>query len=355
MGAAPALKTDPASQARAWFVRLLSDDISQEEFVEWMRWLDADPTHREAYDRVEGTWSLLALSMAQRPNEKELQSDNYQANESVSQWKRSQRTKPKLVWVLPSAAVILLAVSLAALSFLESNQPRVWHATTARAENMKTRLADGSEINLGAMTTLNVAFTRQTRSVELTRGEALFHVAHDRKRPFVVTTPLGAVTAVGTAFNTDVQKSAVTFTVTEGVVTLAPQAGVHVVKNAGAPLRLTVGERARLRTTPSGLVIERSIADFPPSWMSGRLEYRGERLQAVIEDVNRYSPRPILLQDESLGSLTFTGTIKTNDVLSWVLALPGAFPITVQIDQQQQVILKKKGGDPLPVIAPTTS
>ncbi|MEH3160166.1 MAG: FecR domain-containing protein [Sphingomonas taxi] len=63
------------------------------------------------------------------------------------------------------------------------------------------RLDDGSTVTLGAQTVLTVGFTRERRQLALERGEALFEVAHDRSRPFVVQTPFGAVTAVGTAFD----------------------------------------------------------------------------------------------------------------------------------------------------------
>jgi len=49
-------------------------------------------------------------------------------------------------------------------------------------------------------------FTRSRRSVILGRGEALFEVAHDSARPFVVIAGNGSITAVGTTF--DVRKDA---------------------------------------------------------------------------------------------------------------------------------------------------
>ncbi len=50
---------------------------------------------------------------------------------------------------------------------------------------------------------------------------------------------------------------------------------------------------------------------------------------SVIENVNRYSARPIRLTDPALGKLTFTGTVEVDTIDSWVSALPRVFPVRV--------------------------
>ena len=62
-------------------------------------------------------------------------------------------------------------------------------------------LVDGSEISLNTDSVVEISYSAARRAVVLRRGQALFHVAKDKSRPFVVTAGDRLVTAVGTAFD----------------------------------------------------------------------------------------------------------------------------------------------------------
>src|SRR6185437_13890973 len=63
-----------------------------------------------------------------------------------------------------------------------------------------------------------VTYTQAERDIRLVRGEALFIVEHDPKRPFMVTAENARVRAVGTQFNVRDRTSSVDVSVVEGVV-----------------------------------------------------------------------------------------------------------------------------------------
>ena len=50
----------------------------------------------------------------------------------------------------------------------------------------------------------------------------------------------------------------------------------------------------------------------------GVLLFQSEPLSRVLQDVNRYAPKPITLDDPSIGDLMITGTVVRNDVSGWV-------------------------------------
>jgi transmembrane sensor len=58
----------------------------------------------------------------------------------------------------------------------------------------------------------------------------------------------------------------------------------------------------------------------------------------VIANVNRYSTRPVHIADADLETLTYTGTIKTGAIDSWLNALPQVFSLRVS-ENAGQVIL----------------
>ena len=216
---------------------------------------------------------------------------------------------------------------------------------------MEAQLADGSRVRLGGMTDLKVAFEPHQRSVGLNAGEALFQVAHDRRRPFVVHTPLGEITAVGTAFDIDVESRAVTLTVTEGVVAVAPDPDLDGVREdpARSAIRIRAGQRLRMERDGARLILALSDDQNGAAWTSGRLEYRNASLRSVIDDVNRYATRPIIIADADLANLPYTGTVQLQSADTWVLGLPLAFPLTVELDNQGQFVLRRK----IPASLPT--
>jgi transmembrane sensor len=171
----------------------------------------------------------------------------------------------------------------------------------------------------------------------------MFQVAHDRKRPFVVETPIAAVTAVGTAFNIDIGSTAVTLNVTEGVVRVnAVGAADPGAGPDGSEIRVAVGQRLRMSRVGSRLLMVQTAAPFAPAWQDGRLEYRDEPLRSVIDDVNRYANHAVVIADPDIGALTYTGSVKLDAADAWVMSLPEAFPIRVEVNAAHQLTLKEK-------------
>jgi transmembrane sensor len=316
-----------AAEAREWFVRLLDDDVSADEIALWQAWLARSPAHRAAYDRVTDAWSLG--DVGERPSHAELAQDHYNGSAPVAQWSG----KPKHAVLRPALMAASLAVAVlggaAAFNALPAGEAQA--ITTARAQHKQTQLADGSKIAVGAMTGVQVRMSDRRREIKLDKGEAFFKVANDG-RPFVVRTPFGAVTAEGTAFNVDVSDGQLCLTVTEGMAVVQPS-GLFA-----KPVRVAAGQR--LIVGASGAVVAATAA--PVTWTQGRLEYRGEPLSAVIDDVNRYAEHPIVLRDPSVGQLAYTGTVRLDATGDWAQGLPAAFPLDVAQGEGGVIVLSTR-------------
>lgn len=318
-----------AMEAREWFVRLLDDEVSADEIALWQAWLARSPAHREAYDRVTGAWSLGGAG--ERPSLAELAEDRYDGSVPVAQWRVSPRRRvlrPALIAASLAVAVLGAAATFSALPAGEAQA-----ITTARAEHKQAALADGSTVDVGAMTGVQVRLSDQRREIKLDRGEAFFKVAHDADRPFVVKTPFGAVTATGTAFNVDVAAEQLCISVTEGAVVVQPS-GLFA-----KPVRVSAGQR--LVVNASGAVVV-SASTSPVTWTQGRLEYRGEPLKSVVEDVNRYAEHPVVLRDPAVGELAYTGTVRLDATGDWAAGLPAAFPLSVTSGEGGVIVLSTR-------------
>src|SRR5258705_86287 len=90
--------------------------------------------------------------------------------------------------------------------------------TTDVGEQRSLRLVDGSTVILNSRSRLHVAFTETARPLEVRQGQALFHVAKNSARPFIVRSDGTVVRAVGTQFDVNRNRSGTIVTVVEGRV-----------------------------------------------------------------------------------------------------------------------------------------
>jgi len=78
------------------------------------------------------------------------------------------------------------------------------------------------------------------------------------------------------------------------------------------------------------------------AWKDGHLEYLRIPLKIVIPSVNVHSQKPIVLADDSVGNLLFSGTVFEDQVTDWLRALTIALPIVVIEGDDRIVISLRK-------------
>src|SRR5207249_1896122 len=95
--------------------------------------------------------------------------------------------------------------------------------STGVGEQRSIELADGSTVSMNSKSRIRLRYSQAERSVDLLEGQALFHVAKDHARPFIVKADDTRVRAVGTQFDVYERRSGTVVTVLEGeVAVLAP-------------------------------------------------------------------------------------------------------------------------------------
>ena len=167
----------------------------------------------------------------------------------------------------------------------------------------------------------------RTREITLTRGRALFDVAKDRQRPFIVTAGGTRTTALGTKFQIEHDSERVVVVLTEGSVAVAP-----TNQESASPRRLGKSGWRRVNNCSvdgrRSATVKTSIDTFmATSWSRGRLVFRGTPLSEAVEEVNRYSVRKLRLADPSLASLRVGGNFIAGDSELIVSAFAAALPL----------------------------
>jgi transmembrane sensor len=310
-------------EASDWLLRLNDERCSEEDTAEWLRWCDADRENLDAFESLQRDW--LDLDALKRTHE------SSHAAAATPTWK-----SPRWRWGIAAAFAFALVVGSAAGYWMIEREPA--QRLAASHVNKVATLPDGSSLVLSAKTLVDVDFTGPERHLNLSEGLAYFKVRHDVSRPFVVEVGEVSVTAVGTAFDVRREKDRVIVTVEEGVVEVAsrPHSGAAQpgVWRAEAGYRLAYSTRERTAI----------IASVDPStalkWRTGELAYVWEPLGSVVADVNRYSSRPIVLHDQRVASLRFTGTVFTASIDDWLQAIQSAYPLRVVEGANGEIVLE---------------
>lgn len=303
--------------AADWWTRLRDTRGAEASVEQWLDWTAQNERHLAAFEYVNVFGARLGRldAAARRQLLREF----------------APVATPRRRW-LPLAAAAAVVALVAGTGFL------LWERSAGNAgvqatyasvtgQNRDIVLADGSKVTLGGASRLRVRFNADERQATLEAGEAYFQVVHDSQRPFEVVAGGITVRDIGTAFDVRRSYGEVAVAVTEGKVRVAAAGSAMQTLDAGAGQRVAwdpVGRMLRLGTTTQ----EQAMG-----WRSHRLEFVGEPLAVVVDSVNRYSRRPVRLDGTDVAGLSFTGTVRTDEIDSWLRALPQVFPLQVEMGE----------------------
>jgi transmembrane sensor len=97
------------------------------------------------------------------------------------------------------------------------------HLKSMPGEHREIVLEDGSVVDLAPDTDLAVRYETHRRGIVLVHGQAMFRVAKDAQRPFIVQAAQTQVRAVGTVFNVERASKGILVSVVEGHVAVTQQ------------------------------------------------------------------------------------------------------------------------------------
>jgi len=181
---------------------------------------------------------------------------------------------------------------------------------------MRTRLADGSVVLLSRHARIATVMSDDVRRVRHLSGEAFYQVAHDPARPFVVEVAGYQLTALGTGFNVDPLGDALRVDLLDGRLRIAAHDGGRgLVLNAGQ--RFVGGPEDHVATADPDAA----------AWGEGRLVFDDEPLRLVALRLAAHSDVALVLQDDRVGALRFSGVMAIDDPRSWKVGLESTLPV----------------------------
>ncbi len=336
--------------AAAWLARRDGGIWARDDDEALTRWMDADFAHRVAFLRLQACWQesgrLQALGAGWRSD----------GPPPRGYWRASPETRrDQLLQALSGkkfhsatgrrdgAGARIAFAGMAALCMLAAGwgwrtYSRVDIASylAAPGEVSEVTLADGSHAMLASGSSIDTRFSHRWRRVALERGEAIFDVAKDASRPFVVAAKGRHVVAVGTRFSVRHDDHALRVVVTEGMVRLETPAG------AGDPQPVTVLPAGSVAVVQDNRLMLRTVAladaERLLEWRNGLLEFRDATLAQAAAEFNRHNVRQLVIADASAGALPISGTFRWDNEEGFVRLLEAGFPVRAEIGEQQIVL-----------------
>lgn len=285
------MDTGPAGtvddEAVAWFVRLRDEEASESDRTAFVAWLEASPAHGQAWRELEAVWGVLDQVAVPKPTA--TTAPNILTHSAA---RRTTRTSWR---PLAAAAMLLLAVTaawrLAPAGLLSDHR-------TGIGERRIVALADGSRVELGPASAIDVELTGARRSVRLVAGEAFFTVARDTARPFVVSAGQGEIAVLGTAFDVKIRQS-------EAVSVVVAESKVAVSAAGSQAVGVTAGEEVSYDRNGISAVRPADL-DAAQAWRQDQLVFHDAPLDTVLTELRRYRGGTIQLLGGELGKRRVT-------------------------------------------------
>jgi len=313
--------TDAAAH---WCLRLQAEDCTPAERQAFAQWLAADPQHAVEYQAMLDIWQTA---------------DHLPRSATPGKVIALPLRRPGTWRRYASAAAIALAALPAAawIGWQQGWLPNDYQYLESGNALSHVVLGDGSQVELNLGTELRFTNYKDERRVTLVKGEAFFKVRHDSQHPFIVHAAQGQTRVTGTQFNVWKYEDQVKVTLVEGSVLVSSNAN-----DADGGYRLGPGMQASYQNGDYEPRLNQTYAhDTSLAWRNGKLILDNLSLAQALPQINRYLEQPLVLADESTGSIRISGIYDTRQIKQLVSNLPKVLPVYLTRNEDGSMLLNR--------------
>jgi len=298
------------------FQKYLLNKCSPEEVEELMGLLND-----AAYDELEAPMKALweKSKMQHQTNSVDwgkMFKEVTDSEESLVTVHQTKRRNFRRLWINVAAAAILLVVLSFGINYFlyrDSENPKLTY-TEKIVPVKKTGvifLEDGSKITLNAGSTLRYpkSFNGKTREVYL-EGEALFDVAHDAHKPFIVHSAQLRTQVLGTTFNISAYPGAEKMEVT------VISGKVSVEETVSKRHTMLVSNQRVVFNTQNNLFNTSAVPSVEPTlaWQQGRIGFEDASLAEVASQFYRRYGVKVILANPNLSNCRISIVLNNDSI-----------------------------------------
>lgn len=362
-----------SAEAVDWLLLLKSGEMSVQQRREFKNWLLEDPENGDQFKIINAVWDSTGV-IKDDPFTVSVLSGEPARGKGIDIDRNTRLAKNKIKTLTIAAMLLITVVSvLISRSYLESE--KIYYTSTG--EQKSVFLADGSVIQLDSETKITVFFSGKERQISMKKGRAVFSVAHDPDRPFTVDTGNIRIRAIGTKFVVkNLRKIKVSVSVIEGKVQVTRTDPLELLAERKSlpgdnrpnvlPEKYAVqGTTARqvhpIEKKPEGAAIEtiakgeeiivneqKKVYRIQPvdmknisSWSRGRLYFKRTALQDVLDEVNIYLNKKILIGDSNLKDVKIDMNFDIRDCPYFLNTLKKVVAVESRSDANNMIVITK--------------
>jgi Fe2+-dicitrate sensor, membrane component len=311
----------------------LLGNISIEENSELSNWLNASIENQRYFSEQKNLWELFEThkKMQKIDEQKAFRKLSKQINSSprIGFFSYFQRVAAILVFPLLGVATyyyIKQKVDHTQITQVTNTveTPLGMRSSLTLPDSTKVWLNSGSKISFP------VIFSNEKREVSLT-GEAYFEVRKDKKWPFIVSTKNINIIVSGTTFNCNAypENDQVQTELIEGEISLT---NLGMTENKSVrPGELAVYDKNSGHITKEKTDLQKYIA-----WKSGKLMFRDDKMDKVIEKLQRWYNVDILIVDKDIADYIYTATFVDESLDQVLKMLSISAPIRYTISDRKK-------------------
>jgi transmembrane sensor len=287
-------------QAALWAARSANEAMKAEHQAEREAWLAADRRHQGAYLRACAVLHMVENAVVQSSATPAAGNDN--APVPPVGGLRSSRWPVRLG--IGGAAIAACAAGLLYLGI--PARPGSGIADTSVRGDMA--LADGSTVTLGEGGRISAILEKDSRNITLQSGEATFHVAKDRARPFIVQSGDVYAQATGTIYTVHrLGAAGGEVRVTEGSVL------VWARDRRAQAVLLKAGQKLALDPATLWPLPRQAAASRPAASQSSQFSFDNISIAAAAARFNQVNRTQIVIADPAIGNTPIIGLFDAND------------------------------------------
>ncbi|MFT3667787.1 MAG: FecR domain-containing protein [Pseudoxanthomonas sp.] len=304
----PGAAATATREAAYWHVMQREGALSATDQQRFMDWLVASPVHLREYLAIASVAAEIGDAVRSLPPDTATAPprDNVVPLPLRPPRPAAPRTPARRLPRIAAAAALLLGIGIA----LHIAQPSSRHYVAQQGAPRVLTLEDGTVMHLNAESEVTATVGLLRRRIALTRGQASFVVAEDR-RPFTVQAAGLEVRDIGTTFDVSLQRDQARFGVAEG--------RIHVVDRDGKGrllADLAAGQSARVAYANHQVSVVEEDVEAMTAWWQRRVVFRDEPLRDIADRFNRMSAVRLRVDDSEAGALRLTGNLRADDVAS---------------------------------------
>jgi len=305
---------DIVEQAIQWAIRLQYSEADAGTHRRFDVWLEADPRHTMAWQRVQSLnddFNRMPANLA------------LETLRTVDERRGMVRARRRQV--VKALAFGGMSVVAASVGWRFSPWQRLFaDASTGIGEQRTLRLQDGTTVVLNTDSAINVDLSGSRRLVRLRRGEILITTGHDGalpagSRPFWVDTPVGSIRALGTRFVVRLEEDSARISVQAGAVELHPGGGTgRGIAEPGTSWSISATASEKVEAQPFAV----------DGWADGVISGTDMRLADLVAELARYRPGRVIC-DHRVADLRVSGAFRIGDTDRTLRFLSLTHPIRI--------------------------